>query len=159
MGVGHLRWLACFVCVCALTACGDDGGGDDADDTVGAGPGEDGGPEGGNGGGGRSGGGGDGPDPRDSGAPDSGADDGGMDGSMPDRFEYDAAGDYNDDGMPDAGPPPDDWSCPAALWQDGHCDCSCGATDVDCAAFSCTEPGCVAATCDACFSASGTWKP
>jgi hypothetical protein len=145
--------------VCALTACGDDGGGGDTDDTVGAGSGEDGGPEGGNGGGGRGGSGG--PDePRDSGTGGSGpSDDAGMDGSIPDPFEYDAAGDYTDDGMPDAGPAPDDWSCAAALWQDGHCDCSCGATDVDCAAFSCTEPGCVAATCDACFSASGTWKP
>jgi hypothetical protein len=147
-----------LACVCVLTACGDDGGGGDADDTIGAG---DAGPRAGRGGAGRGGSGGDDPgEPRDSGAGDGGSgSDAGMDGSMPDPFEYDANGDYTDDGMPDAGPAPDDWSCPEALWQDGHCDCSCGATDIDCAAFSCTEPGCVAATCDACFSASGTWKP
>jgi hypothetical protein len=86
--------------------------------------------------------------------------DAGMDSSVPNPFDYDASGDYSlEGGVFDAGPPPETWVCPAALWNDLICDCSCGATDVDCVQFSCTEPGCVADTCEACFSASQTWKP
>ncbi|MFI5308162.1 MAG: hypothetical protein ACHQ53_12455, partial [Polyangiales bacterium] len=79
-----------------------------------------------------------------------------------DAFGYDAAGDYKDAAYigDDAGPAPASWTCPKALWNDGHCDCGCSALDVDCATrgTACSDPGCVAAVCEACYTLSGSWK-
>jgi hypothetical protein len=61
--------------------------------------------------------------------------------------------------MVTAGPVPKGWTCPKALWADGHCDCGCSVTDFDCKQFSCTDPGCVDGMCDACFTLTGSWKP
>ena len=161
MGVRHLRWLACCACALALLACGDDGGSgpDDGIDTER----DDAGPRAGRGGsGGRGGeGGDDAPRAGRGGGGSGGERDAGMDAMAPNPFDYDASGDYNSipPGEQDAGPPPDTWVCPLALWSDEICDCSCGAIDPDCAEFSCTEPGCIADSCDACFTASQTWKP
>ncbi|HMI90675.1 MAG TPA: hypothetical protein VK509_04895, partial [Polyangiales bacterium] len=94
--------------------------------------------------------------------PDAGKDmDAGKDAKVDNPFEYDAAADYVDAKTPAelAGPPPAAWSCPAVLWADGVCDCGCSVRDYDCLQVSCTEPGCVADTCGACFTATGAWKP
>src|SRR5687768_6097957 len=156
MSLGHARWLACVVCACAVLACGDDdgngsaptgdgGGGNDAD----GGPGDrDGGGGGNSGSGGGSGGGGD---------VDSGVD-AGPDGAIlpPDFLDGDV---YYDAQEEDAGPPPEEWTCPDALWNDGICDCGCSATDYDCnQVTNCITPGCAEVTCGACFTADGSWK-
>jgi hypothetical protein len=73
-------------------------------------------------------------------------------------FEFDSSGDFNPV-TPDPAALPADWSCPEAIWNDGHCDCGCTATDVDCQQFSCKEPGCTDERCDACYSIQGSWKP
>jgi hypothetical protein len=57
------------------------------------------------------------------------------------------------------GPAPDEWTCTDALWNDGYCDCGCGVADSDCVGQSCTELGCVAQGCDACYTAERAWKP
>lgn len=54
---------------------------------------------------------------------------------------------------------PEDWSCPDSFWGDGICDCGCTARDDDCQQFSCTEPGCIEPTCEACSELDGSWKP
>jgi hypothetical protein len=54
--------------------------------------------------------------------------------------------------------PPSEWTCAAALWADGYCDCGCGAADSDCVGQSCTGLGCIAATCDACYTETHAWK-
>lgn len=60
----------------------------------------------------------------------------------------------------DAGPPPPEWVCPESYWIDRICDCGCGAFDAwDCQLNSCETPGCVLATCSACFEVGGAWKP
>lgn len=59
----------------------------------------------------------------------------------------------------DAGPPPSAWKCAKALWADGYCDCGCGEADFDCTGQSCSEPGCMAATCDACYTEEYAWRP
>jgi hypothetical protein len=59
----------------------------------------------------------------------------------------------------DAGPAPDSWKCAKALWADGYCDCGCGVADFDCNLQSCTEPGCMASTCDACYTTEYAWRP
>jgi hypothetical protein len=86
-----------------------------------------------------------------------------MDAGMeagPNPFDYDAAGDWIRDANVDVGPAPVGWTCPTTLWNDGHCDCGCSVHDVDCKqTFSCTEPGCVYAQCEGCYTLSGSWKP
>src|SRR6185295_14743710 len=129
----------------ALPACGDDdsgpgapiGGGNDGGDKHHADGGDDAGPIGTGGRNGHPGGGSGG----DSAPLDAGAD------AMPFNPFADAGGGTGGGGsipmMTDPGPPPKAWTCPKALWADGHCDCGCSATDFDCKAFSCIDPGCV----------------
>jgi hypothetical protein len=87
--------------------------------------------------------------------------DAGKDGSVFNPFGYDANGDYSDARGPAEfeHPMPSDWACSSALWADGVCDCGCTARDYDCTGVSCTEPGCIATACGACFSATGAWMP
>jgi hypothetical protein len=59
----------------------------------------------------------------------------------------------------DPGPAPDDWTCATAIWNDGYCDCGCGVTDSDCVGQSCTELGCIAQGCEACYTDEHAWKP
>jgi hypothetical protein len=59
----------------------------------------------------------------------------------------------------DAGPAPSTWKCAAALWADGYCDCGCGVADFDCTGQSCSELGCIAPSCDACYTTELAWKP
>ena len=59
----------------------------------------------------------------------------------------------------DPGPAPDTWTCAKALWHDGYCDCGCGVVDSDCPGTSCTELGCIAQGCDACYTLEKAWKP
>jgi hypothetical protein len=93
---------------------------------------------------------------------DAGASDSGTDSSVVDPFAFDAAGDYRDGavGVEPPQPVPDAWNCPAALWNDGHCDCGCFATDGDCSQSSCsTLTGCDTTYCAACFTPTGAWTP
>jgi hypothetical protein len=59
----------------------------------------------------------------------------------------------------DPGPAPEEWTCSKALWNDAFCDCGCGVPDSDCVGQSCTDRGCIAQGCDACYTAEGAWKP
>jgi hypothetical protein len=159
MGVAGLRWLACIACACALLACGDDSGGND-----GIGADRDAGDAGDRGHGGRGGRGGDeeggsgGSGHAGSGDHDAAVEDAGPDSGFPPPFLD--GGVYSDASEEDAGPPPENWSCPEALWNDGICDCGCTATDYDCNQVGgCVTPGCVSNACQACFTASGSWKP
>ena len=79
--------------------------------------------------------------------------------SGPGNTDFDAAVNNKPPPPAVAGPPPKAWSCPDALWADGHCDCGCSATDWDCKQFSCIDPGCIEGACEACFTLSGSWKP
>lgn len=84
---------------------------------------------------------------------------GSMDASM-DSAVSDASD--NDTGTEDAAthvPAPDGWLCHDRLFQDGYCDCGCGAVDTDCQGIGCVDPGCMALGCEACFSPSGAWVP
>ena len=87
--------------------------------------------------------------------------DAGPDAKTNDPPEYDAAGDYVDARIPveQAGPPPDAWTCAAVLWADGVCDCGCSVRDFDCQGISCSQPGCIADGCGACFTTDNVWKP
>lgn len=76
---------------------------------------------------------------------------GGDSGVMP----RDGGGDVNID----PGPPPEEWTCAEALWADGYCDCGCGAPDSDCVSNTCTELGCIADGCEACYTEEFAWKP
>lgn len=91
-------------------------------------------------------------------AGDSGMMDASMDSSMFDARTSDARPD-DDSGVVDAGGPMG-WLCRDNLWSDGVCDCGCGVFDVDCpSGASCTEPGCTASACEACFDPLGRWMP
>jgi hypothetical protein len=51
-------------------------------------------------------------------------------------------------------PPPPTWTCPAAIYADGNCDCGCGVIDADCAGSSesyceTCDQGCAMNRCDA----------
>ncbi len=162
MRASAFRWGACVVLACAIGACGGKKNG--PAEGVSAGGMKDGGPKT--------------MKKPDAGAADasvkhdasaqkdSGPSDAGSDGSSSNPFDYDASGDYTMymDPNADAGPPPDAWSCPAAMWADGTCDCGCSVADFDCKnrPTGCIDPGCVpqnANNCDACFTLSGSWKP
>jgi hypothetical protein len=58
----------------------------------------------------------------------------------------------------DPGPAPENWACAKKLWNDGYCDCGCGAVDSDCVGQSCSEPDCIAQGCDACYTTAYAWK-
>ena len=89
------------------------------------------------------------------------------DSGKPKPVEKDAGKDSGAPPPPDAGgggnidpgPAPSTWTCAAALWADGYCDCGCGVADFDCAGQSCTELGCFMASCDACYTLQRAWKP
>jgi hypothetical protein len=50
---------------------------------------------------------------------------------------------------------PCDWTCDPALFDNGQCDCGCGALDPDCGNLGCDKPGCVADACVHCFEPDG----
>jgi hypothetical protein len=56
-----------------------------------------------------------------------------------------------------ATPPPPAWSCESSYYDDGYCDCGCGAPDIDCDTGGCTFPGCVAAGCSYCWQSAGEY--
>lgn len=51
------------------------------------------------------------------------------------------------------------WTCPIALYNDGHCECGCGAVDPDCNGGGCSEPGCSAPACEQCADVNGRPTP
>jgi hypothetical protein len=51
---------------------------------------------------------------------------------------------------------PDGWICDPSYYEDGVCDCGCGALDVDCDGDGCAEPNCKTAACVYCSNGAGS---
>jgi hypothetical protein len=154
LGGSALWWLG--LAAGSLAACGDDSGPPAFEAGMRDGGFPEGGLEGGLGGGGAGTGGTGGREPRPPKSPMDGGPDAAMDVTEFVQPPLDAGCDINTgECVP---PPPDAWTCPAAFWADGICDCGCTEPDIDCLASSCIEPGCVDDLCGACFTVEGSWK-
>ncbi len=172
MNTKYLGWAACILLLFSMVftaGCGDDDGGagpmeelDGGDEDAAL---ADGGPDADAAGAGGSGGevtGGNGGDAGEAGSGGEAGGNGGMDGGSGSggNGDVDAGSDAGPFDPVDAGidaAKPKEWLCLPDLWYDGICDCGCGAYDLDCAASSCLEPGCVSSNCDACFATSSEW--
>jgi len=49
--------------------------------------------------------------------------------------------------------------CTETTFEDGYCDCGCGAPDPDCVGFGCIQPGCMADSCEVCRDPFGRQVP